>query len=185
MEIKSVSKKLFRATPKIEKNSNHTNPFGVNFQGNMIKADVFETEAKANLVNKISEAGRGIKGKLAESALVGSLGNMSAAISQRLNSVVSFGRRIAENTTKFVEDASKMGENAAKSLKDAWTFANTHNLKATFDIVERKSRGLFQLDILDKTWSVDTLKGMEKEGEMSQLESMFAEVVNNKVMEAA
>lgn len=98
MEIKSISKKIFRAeTNKIANNASHTNPFGVNFQGQMIKADVFETEAKSNVVaNAVGNlAGRvSNRGKMLVSAIVGSMGDVTAGISTRLDKVVDFGNRM-------------------------------------------------------------------------------------------
>lgn len=98
MEIKSISSisgKLFKTNAnKIEKSenrSNHTNPFGVSFKGNIINADVFEENSG------LTE--RQNRGKMLVSTLVGSINSINSSISKRLNSVVNFGRRIKESTT--------------------------------------------------------------------------------------
>jgi hypothetical protein len=96
MEIKSISQKIFRTNlESVENKSNHTNPFGVNFKGKMIKmdalkdADVFESAAKS---------------KLSASTFVGSIGS---AISHRLNSVVDFGKKLGENVSKLWSEAKE------------------------------------------------------------------------------
>ena len=89
MRIGSISKNLFETKQKQTENSNHTNPFGVSFRGNIVAADVFE-ESKSSINSK--------PGKIKASTLVGSI---NSALSARLNSVVSFGRRMKERTTDF------------------------------------------------------------------------------------
>jgi hypothetical protein len=92
MKIKSISGKLFRTNVnKSENRSNHTNPFGVSFKGNIINADVFE-EKKSGLTENTN------RGKMLVSTLVGSINAINSSISNRLNSVVNFGRRIGETT---------------------------------------------------------------------------------------
>lgn len=91
MEIKSISQKIFRTSSnRTEKNNSHTNPFGVSFRGNIINADVFE-EKNSNEN----------KGKMAASALVGSINSALGVMNRRLNSVISFGMRMKENTTEL------------------------------------------------------------------------------------
>lgn len=105
MEIKSISKKIFRAeTNKIANNGSHTNPFGVNFQGQMIKADVFETEAKSNAVtNVVSGLAEKVsnRGKMVISAIVGSMGDVTTGISTRLDKVVDFGNRMKDGAANL------------------------------------------------------------------------------------
>lgn len=99
MEIKSISSisgKLFKTgmnkVEKSENRSNHTNPFGVSFKGNIINADVFE-EKNSGLTENQN------RGKMLVSTLVGSINSINSSISRRLNSVVNFGRRIGETTS--------------------------------------------------------------------------------------
>lgn len=102
MEIKSISNKIFRTSSnKAENNANHTNPFGVSFQGNIINADVFE-EKNSNLTENQN------KGKMLVSTLVGSINAIHSSIGRRLNSVVSFGRRIKETTTNLWDRANNI-----------------------------------------------------------------------------
>lgn len=99
MEIKSISSKIFRAAPRATE-QNHTNPFGVSFKGNMVTADVFKSTTP-KLAEKVSN-----KGRMVVSAIVGSMNDFSSAMSARLNSVVSFGRRIKENATILWDKAN-------------------------------------------------------------------------------
>lgn len=96
MEIKSISAKLFRTNVNKSENqsnqaSNHTNPFGVSFKGNIINADVFE-EKKSDLT------GNQNRGKMLVSTLVGSINAINSSISNRLNSVVNFCGRVKNST---------------------------------------------------------------------------------------
>lgn len=102
MEIKSISQKIFKiSSNKTENNSNHTNPFGVSFKGNIINADVFE-EKKSSLTENQN------KGKMLVSTLVGSINAIHSSIGRRLNTVVSFGRRIKETTTDLWDKANNI-----------------------------------------------------------------------------
>lgn len=105
MEIKSISSisgKLFKTNAnKVEKSenrSNHTNPFGVSFKGNIINADVFE-EKNSGLTERQN------RGKMLVSTLVGSINSINSSIGRRLNSVVNFGRRIGETTVNLWNQA--------------------------------------------------------------------------------
>lgn len=98
--ISSISRNIFRATPnKVE--SNQTNPFGVSFKGNVLTADVFQTANDTGLAEKAAN-----KSKMLTSAIVGSISNLSSAISARLNTVANFGRKMKAN----VVDAWKQAQ---------------------------------------------------------------------------
>lgn len=119
MEIKSISQKIFRTAPgKIE--SNQTNPFGVNFKGNIINADVFQP-VKINLVEKAAN-----KSKMLTSAIVGSINDVNQAIKSRLDSVMAVGRRIKEKSVaawKFLNEAKlsiNFSERVENSIKFIW-----------------------------------------------------------------
>jgi len=102
MEIKNISAKIFRTSlNKTENKSNHTNPFGVSCKGNIINADVFE-EKNSGLTEREN------KGKMLVSTLVGSINAIHSSIGRRLNSVVSFGRRIKETTTSLWDKANNV-----------------------------------------------------------------------------
>lgn len=91
MEIKSISQKIFRSAPE-KTQSNHTNPFGVNFKGNMINADVFEVSSRG--VGKIAETAGKISGKINKLRDAMNIGSINSYLNNRLNSVVDFGKRI-------------------------------------------------------------------------------------------
>ena len=125
MEIKSISQRIFRtSSPKTEQNSCQTNPFGVNFKGNMITADVFDKPEKSD-TNEI------MKQKMTMSAV---LAPMSQSISRRLNSIMSFGRRLGENTaeiwrkTNNIEIPFHPMANLMQNLSDRRTYS-VSNLK--------------------------------------------------------
>lgn len=135
MEVKSISQKIFKSPLKNQEDScNHTNPFGVNFKGNIISADVFETanESKlsfkgAKLVAKATE-----KGRLVKSTIVGSLGDVSAAISKRLDSV---GKTINEFGTRMRDQITS--STVYRKVAGAWDYLNTTNAKAVFSLSKK------------------------------------------------
>ena len=105
MEIKSISKNFFKTLPsKIEKDCNnhcnHTNPFGVNFKGNMITADVF-VKAKSGIIENVSEKVSN-KSKMLTSTIVGSLNAFNQSMSTRLNSIVSYGKRLGAEVSEVL-----------------------------------------------------------------------------------
>lgn len=141
MEIKSISSissKLFRTTAnKVEKSENrssHTNPFGVSFKGNIINADVFE-EKNSSLTERQN------RGKMLVSTLVGSINSINSSISNRLNSVVNFGRRIKESTTN--------AWNRAQSI-DMGTFLSERipALGGTYSVNNLQKRPVSELEAL-------------------------------------
>ncbi len=75
-----------------------SNPFGVSFKGNVIQADVFEGTKKAGIGKSISE-----KSKLFASAVVSGINNFNEAFKSRMNSVVSFGKKITTNVFDTIE----------------------------------------------------------------------------------
>lgn len=90
--------KSSQAAPKTA--SNHSNPFGVSFKGNVISADVFETSKNETAGNGILE-----KGKMLQSAIVGNINSFNNAIKSRVNSAVSFGRQVRDNISSAWEQA--------------------------------------------------------------------------------
>ncbi len=88
----------------IQKNQNTnkltTNPFGVSFKGNVIQADVFES-GKNNIektTNSIAE-----KGKLFASAVVSGINNFNESFKSRVNSIVSFGKKVTTDVCDTIE----------------------------------------------------------------------------------
>lgn len=154
MEIRSISEKIFKTSPnKIENNqnqSNHSNPFGVSFNGNVVKADVFESKEKSNVAFKGAALAEKVsnRSKMVISTIVGSVNSMNQAISSRLDSVVSFGRRIGERVTM------------------TWNCMNPTNWRRNLIEVGRRSTEMVKTNILDrslKNHSVEALSEMFEE----------------------
>ena len=105
MQISKIDLSLIRRTTPQKVNGsdtinkNITNPFGVSFKGNVIQADVFETK-------KENPFDLGEKSKLFASALVSGINNFNASFKARVNSVISFGKKI---TSDAVEAVKKFG----------------------------------------------------------------------------
>ena len=75
-----------------------TNPFGVSFKGNVIQADVFESAKKA-----ASDKGLLERGKLFASAVVSGINSFNDAFKSRINTVISFGKKITTNVFDTIE----------------------------------------------------------------------------------
>lgn len=147
MEIKSISQKIFKTSSAKIENSKHTNPFGVNFKGNIISADVFESSEKADNVSfKGAEWAAKASGKcrMVASAIVGSIGDVTSAIKTRLNSVVDFGRRIKEGTTNLIDRIpSMMGtESMLNRINDYRVYNVSRLLKQQPESLENSFREL-------------------------------------------
>lgn len=139
MEIKSISEKIFRTSSnKTENNSNHTNPFGVSFKGNIINADVFE-DKNSNLTENQN------KGKMLVSTLVGSMNSIHSAIGRRLNSVLSFGRRIKETTTNLWDKANNINMSDFLAAKmPVLTFTGAYSVKKLQERPVSELKDLFE-----------------------------------------
>lgn len=92
-------------TVKVAKKSNEmitnklaTNPFGVSFKGNVLQADVFENSKNEISVKNISE-----KSKLFASAVVSGINNFNEAFKSRMNSIVSFGKKVTADALETIE----------------------------------------------------------------------------------
>jgi len=88
----------------IQKNQNTnkltTNPFGVSFKGNVIQADVFVNE-KSNTEKAAS--GIAEKSKLFASAVVSGINNFNESFKSRINSVISFGKKVTTDVCDTIE----------------------------------------------------------------------------------
>ncbi len=73
-----------------------TNPFGVSFKGNVIQADVFESNKQSS--NSIAE-----KSKLFASAVVSGINNFNESFKSRMNAVVSFGKKVTSNVFDTID----------------------------------------------------------------------------------
>ena len=123
----------------------------------MISADVFETKEKSekNISFRGSElaAQAGAKCKMAISAAIGSI---NQAISTRLDSVVSFGRKIGEKAVK------------------AWNDLSTHNFRLSFGVVERNSEALVKFGLFGNSYNNKPV---------SFLEGLFEELANGRAQQ--
>lgn len=157
MEIKSISGRIFKTSQnRIEQNENassHTNPFGVSFKGNIIHADVFESaKSEAQGSKWIQRASE--KSRMAMGAIIGSFGSVNQAFSARMDSIVSFGRKIRQN------------------VAGAWNYLNNTNLRMSFDLVKREAGNLINSNILArKTGSIEKLRKLG----VSELEGLLQE----------
>ena len=96
-----IFKSLKSEARATETQQHASNPFGISFKGNVIQADVFQTTAnKTHIGHSIKERGR-----MFASAVVGNINSFNNAIKSRLNSVVSFGRRVKDNVSNWWEQA--------------------------------------------------------------------------------
>lgn len=153
MEIKSISQKIFRTSPnKTESNhnkvdNNHTNPFGVNFKGNIIQADVFDKSEKSGISFKGAEIAAKVanKGKIWTSAVVGSINNANEAMRRILNPVASFGRTIKQNALRVKDNAIAMKNKAVDLCKD---FANT-SLRIDIDAINYRKSKLNNMPVVE------------------------------------
>ena len=85
----------------VNNNKLSTNPFGVSFKGNVIQADVFESAKKA-----ASNVGIEERGKLFASAVVSGINSFNEAFKSRINSIISFGKKV---TTDFINTVERIG----------------------------------------------------------------------------
>ena len=99
MQISKIDLSLIRRAPQGNGsetvNKNITNPFGVSFKGNVIQADVFETKRDTQSL--------GEKSKLFASALVSGINNFNASFKARVNSIISFGKKVTTNVLDSIE----------------------------------------------------------------------------------
>ena len=148
MQIGKLSLHTVKAAQRTAKKNNaqtnrlSTNPFGVSFKGNVIQADVFESAKKES-------AGAGIveKGKLFASAVVSGINNFNEAFNSRINSIVSFGKKVTKDAFDTIE---RIG-----------------NTEITFDMTGIKNR-LFP----DRQYSVKNLTNRS----VDELKSMWTEL---------
>ena len=105
MQIGKISLHSFKAAEKTSsqhkelqsQNQMVTNPFGVSFKGNVIQADVFQSSAKK------AATGLQEKGKLFASAVVSGINNFNEAFKSRMNTIVSFGKKLTTNVFDSIE----------------------------------------------------------------------------------
>lgn len=107
ISIAKVSSNIFnKPSANNQKPQSHSNPFGINFKGNVLAADVFETSkpkeanSSANPFAQVSE-----KSKLFASAIVGNMNSFNNSFKSRMNAVINFGKQVRENLAQSWEKA--------------------------------------------------------------------------------
>ena len=169
MEIKNISKKIFRntASNKIKNCNNQTNPFGVSFTGNMgnmiITADVFDTPKKSDISFMSLAATKASKmSKMLSSVTVGSISDLNKTIKAGLNSIMAVGNKVKEKSAAV------------------WNYLNTHNLELNMNII-KKHKSPFVFKIGDGEFEIAKLKNLEP----GQLETTLQNLADEKVRIAA
>ena len=136
ISIKNTAVNIFKPATKTQE-SKHTNPFGLSFKGNVLSADVFssskvktENHENTGIFGKIAEKGRAVK-----SAIVGGINNFNTELGTRFNNginrIVSFGKKIGENT------------------KALWKKANETNIVWDFSGLSESFKGFANMDVAD------------------------------------
>ncbi len=138
MEKISINKNglgIFRTNKSAEKtaqNTASTNPFGINFKGNVIQADVFETTKSSPLANFREKLAN--RGKIFKSSMVSGVNSFNNALKSRVDSVVNFGRKIRENVSDFWNKANNINvgselKNTFSSIYDRFKVGNEYSVK--------------------------------------------------------
>ena len=134
ISIKTGAVNIFKPTQQ-NNEQKHSNPFGLSFKGNVLQADVFSSsKAKATegtgIGEKIAQKGRAVK-----SAIVGGINNFNAELKTRFNNginrIVSFGRKLGDNTKKAWRKATETSYTI-----DFSGFSESFNGWANMDIVD-------------------------------------------------
>lgn len=107
MKISQTNFSMFKPMSKEERQEVHSNPFGINFKGNVLTSDVFES-SKAKEESHTSSnpfASVSNKSKMVASAFVGSMNSFNEAFRSRFNSVISFGKQVKDSLANSWEKA--------------------------------------------------------------------------------
>lgn len=137
MKISQTNFSMFKPMSREERQEVHSNPFGINFKGNVLTSDVFET-TKAKEQKLQSNPFEGFtkltnKSKMVASAIVGGMNSFNDAFRSRLNSVVSFGRQVRDNianswekakNTEITIDFKGLGETIASKFNNTYSVNN-------------------------------------------------------------
>ncbi len=107
MKITQSNFTLFKPLSKEERQEVHSNPFGINFKGNVLTSDVFESSKAKETNNTISNPFAAVTGKskMVASAVVGSMNSFNEAFRSRINSIISFGRQVKDTIANSWEKA--------------------------------------------------------------------------------
>ena len=134
ISIAKITPNIFKPQSTENKQSAHSNPFGINFKGNVLAADVFESSKPKETVsstNPFAQANE--KSKLFASAIVGGINSFNNAFKSRMNAIVSFGRQIKENiaqswekakNTEITFDFNALTESIANKFNNPYSVTN-------------------------------------------------------------
>ncbi len=134
ISIAKITPNIFKPQSTENKQSAHSNPFGINFKGNVLAADVFESSKPKETVsstNPFAQASE--KSKLFASAIVGGINSFNNAFKSRMNAIVSFGRQIKENiaqswekakNTEITFDFNALTESIANKFNNPYSVTN-------------------------------------------------------------
>ena len=159
ISIKSSAVNIFRTAGRInQKETKHTNPFGLSFKGNVLEADVFSS-SKPKVQNNETFMGKVVeRTKAFKSAVVGGINNFNTELSTRfnngINKIVSFGKKIGHNT------------------KELWRKANETNIVLDLSGTT-KGISFERIEKAEKGESYNVMDLVKRP--VSELETMFAE----------
>ena len=127
--------KIKSQTAEKSANAVSSNPFGLNFKGNVIQADVFETSKKATsglttgIKEKIANTGKTLK-----STVVGGINSFNESLKQKAGGIVAFGRKAKESIGKAIDfannyDLGAVIQNKLKTVYETVTSGNQYSVK--------------------------------------------------------
>ena len=108
MKITNTNFSLFNKPLSKEERQEVSNPFGINFKGNVLTSDVFESSKVKESNNNTSTnpfAAVSNKSKMVASAFVGGINSFNEAFRSRINSIISFGRQVKDSIASSWEKA--------------------------------------------------------------------------------
>ena len=162
MKISQTKLGMFKPLSKNERQEMHSNPFGINFKGNVLAADVFESSKAKEATNATTSnpfAGITGKSKMVASAVVGSMNSFNEAFRSRINTIISFGRKIRDN------------------ISNSWEYAKNTEIKLDFkgltESITSKFNNPYSVNNLLKQ-PVDDLRTMFEAEHLSYKESLKA-----------
>lgn len=112
-----------------------SNPFGLNFKGNVIQADVFEKSKKTttNITSSLREK-LANTGKVFKSTIVGGINSFNESLKQKAGGIVAFGRKAKESISKAIDFANNYDigasiKNTFSSIVESVTNRNQYSVR--------------------------------------------------------
>ena len=127
--------KVNTKTANEAKNTVSSNPFGLNFKGNVIQADVFETSRKLTTGLKEGIRERIVNtGKAFKSNIVSGINSFNEALKSKAGGIIAFGRKAKESINKAIDFANNYDlgagiQNKLKSVYDSIANRNQYSVK--------------------------------------------------------